>query len=738
MINNPDTGRTETQYDLASNVTAKITANLQAQSKSISYSYDFNRLSAITYPNFPGNNVTYTYGPPGALFNTAGRITKITSQMGTEERQYGKLGETVDEKKTVTTFTDPSHPSVFETRFLFETFGRLLRLTYPDGEVLTNFYDSGGNLASTEGVKRVDSTGQNHRYEYLHNLFYDKFEQRVFVVQGNGVKTAYSYDKVGNILGLANNVAVPPPNVYGGPTNQSFGYDDLYRLTHAEGTFQFSPTKTHTYAMDMGYDTIHNIVSKNQLDTIVQPSLQPVTQNKTSYNFAYAYNPSGANSLRPHAPNHIGLRTYTYDADGNQTGWTHDTNGTRRTITWDDENRIQAVFDNGQEKDYKYDDQGQRMIKRGPQGETVYVNQFFTQRPGANGTKHVYAGTTRIASKLVLQGTPNSNPNGATPFEKDIFFYHPDHIGSTNYVTDLNGKLFEHIEYFPFGESWVEENTNQQRTPYLFSAKELDEETGLYYFGARYYDPRTSVWQTPDPILDKYLPSGDKEKDAKLPGMGGVFNGLNLGLYTYGHQNPLKVKDPDGRYAWVDDAVFAVGGAVVGLAVQAGADIVTGKMSRWQDYAAAGVGGAAGGWALLYTGPVGAGAASGAASNLTRQGLDVLTEGKEFSVGRLAFDTGIGAATGLIPGVRVPGVTAGRGSFNAIYKQMVTKFEQGQISTVSAKTAAKMFAGRAVNAALVPGTAAGVAAGVAADKLDLNPPAAPSPPPSQEPIFYAP
>src|SRR6266446_4222244 len=295
---------------------------------------------------------------------------------------------------------------------------------------------------------------------------------------------AYSYDKVGNILALANNVAVPPPNVYGGPTSQSFAYDELYRLTHAQGTFQFSPTKTHTYSMDMGYDTIHNIVSKNQLHTIIQPSTQAVTQKKTTYNFAYTYNPSGVNSIRPHAPNHIDVRSYSYDLDGNQTGWTHDTNGTRRNITWDDENRIQAVFDNGQEKDYKYDDQGQRMIKRGPQGETVYVNQFFTQRPGANGTKHVYAGTTRIASKLVLQGTPNSNPNGATPFEKDIFFYHPDHIGSTNYVTDLNGKLFEHIEYFPFGESWVEENTNQQRTPYLFSAKELDEETGLYYFGA--------------------------------------------------------------------------------------------------------------------------------------------------------------------------------------------------------------------------------------------------------------
>ena len=124
-------------------------------------------MSAITYPNFPGNNVTYTYGAPGAAFNTAGRITKISSQMGVEERQYGKLGETVYEKKTVTTFTNATHPSVYETRFFFETFGRLLRITYPDGEVVTNTYDSGGNLTNASGVKAVAASGQNHRYQYL-------------------------------------------------------------------------------------------------------------------------------------------------------------------------------------------------------------------------------------------------------------------------------------------------------------------------------------------------------------------------------------------------------------------------------------------------------------------------------------------------------------------------------------------------------------------------------------------
>src|SRR5713226_8902086 len=134
-INNPDTGLTSSVYDLASNLTQKITANLKANSQAINYSYDFNRLNAITYPAFPGNNVAYTYGAPGAPNNTAGRLTKVVSHttvnsagtlQDSEERQYGKLGETVYEKKTVVTFTDPLHPSVFETRFNFETFGRLL------------------------------------------------------------------------------------------------------------------------------------------------------------------------------------------------------------------------------------------------------------------------------------------------------------------------------------------------------------------------------------------------------------------------------------------------------------------------------------------------------------------------------------------------------------------------------------------------------------------------------------
>jgi RHS repeat-associated protein len=142
--------------------------------------------------------------------------------------------------------------------------------------------------------------------------------------------------------------------------------------------------------------------------------------------------------------------------------------------------------------------------------------------------------------------------NGQSEF---IWYYHPDHLGSTGFVTDQNGELYEHVEYFPFGETWVQEHSNTQRTPYLYTGKELDEETGLYYYGARYYDPRTSVWQSADPIIDKYLPSAGRNDPSKLPGLGGAYNTFNINLYCYAAQNPVKFVDPDGKSLALEGAV---------------------------------------------------------------------------------------------------------------------------------------------------------------------------------------
>ena len=74
----------------------------------------------------------------------------------------------------------------------------------------------------------------------------------------------------------------------------------------------------------------------------------------------------------------------------------------------------------------------------------------------------------------------------------------------------------------------------------------------MYYYGARYLDPKYSRWLSTDPALGEYIPKAPIDEDAKkhnenLPGMGGVFNVVNLNVYHYAGNNPVKYVDPDGR-----------------------------------------------------------------------------------------------------------------------------------------------------------------------------------------------
>ena len=121
-------------------------------------------------------------------------------------------------------------------------------------------------------------------------------------------------------------------------------------------------------------------------------------------------------------------------------------------------------------------------------------------------------------------------------YEKMQFYYHPDHLGSSSYITNLDGEVAQHIEYVPFGEVFIEERNNTWNTPYLFNAKEFDEETGMYYYGARYYEPRLSLWISVDPMEEKYP---------------------NIGGYVYCVNNPVKFVDLDGR-----DWILSVGNRV--------------------------------------------------------------------------------------------------------------------------------------------------------------------------------
>jgi RHS repeat-associated protein len=780
IVDSPDAGRTETRYDLADNVIAKITAKLSQTNQAIEYDYDYNRLAGIRYPVFPGNNVTYTYGGPGAPNNTADRVAEVVDAAGTVSRQYGPLGELTRETRTVTAINQP--PRTYTTSWSFDAFNRVLALTYPDGEVLTYEYDSGGQVNRATGVKG------GFDYTYLARLDYDKFGQRLLQETGTGVRTTYAYDpadrqlsnlksrlpdghhfqditygydNVGNITTLTNTVPLPHGKPIGGPNTQTFGYDDLYRLTSAAGQYTYHDNKLDRYSLSLGYDTIHNTVAKSQLHEIVvnpgpssmelssydqgspdagqtggtfgtggtlgtggtggtletggtsstggtsdtggtggtEPApgtdeeyvyLPPIgaiepedetvsdpetgggeqlmaaagtdtvqVQRKTTYDYGYTYA-----SGKPHAPSRVGPLNQAYDANGNlidSINTLPPAPGKRRQLVWDEENRLACNQDHSRNRTvpqdpstcstpqqpptvrYVYDDDGNRVIKR--HGALhIYPNRNFSERAGT-GFKHVFIGETRIATKTVK---PDST------YENHQFFFHTDHLGSSSYVTDEHANLTEHLEYFAFGETWVNEHPAQPTpVPYQYGAKEFDEETGFYYFGARYYNPRTNLWQSPDPALPDYLDGAHS---------GGVHQPFNLAPYTYSHNNPVKLTDPDGEAInLVAAAVGAAAGAVVGAGAYAAVQAWRGEKITLRGAVAAGAGGAVSGAAAGFTMggslivQAGAAVAGGAVGGAAGGAVTAAVNGEDVGQGALQ-----GAAVGAVAGPL--GMAAGRGA----------------------------------------------------------------------------
>ena len=640
-LNHPDAGLTTQQYNPAGMVIKKVTANLQGSSKAIIYRHDLERLSQVIYPDNPQNNVKYNYGSMDAPFNRAGRIAVQEDATGALEFFYNPLGDIV---KNIRTILVPLHGTrTYKTEWVYDTWNRVQSMVYPDGEVLQYNYNIGGQLLSIHGVKAGTT---NH---YATQIGYDKFEQKVYLKYGNSTETFYNYepqrrrlkqliaetannrkmmnttyvyDKENNILDLDNAADIPPSNLMGGSSKYHFIYDDLYRLTNAKGNFKGS-NHEQRFEISMQYNSVGNIIQKDQVhDKKANNSQNWVAQNGTTYSSKYDYAPG-----KPHAPMKIGKRSYSYDANGNQKGWTQNPGVQQRTINWDEENRIKAITDNGALFSYTYDADGERVLKNnggnaqvkingqaaggntGIGNYTIYLNQYVVIKSG-NYTNHYYAEDMRMASRVdesknllaanipagksanvainydlkeeqsrraisklyddadidlpvtntktgkdleqnnlkvtagsvPAQQSAGGNANNPKSF---IYFYHPDHVGNTAYVTDASGEVYQHIEYFPFGETFIEEHSNTHRTPYLYNAKELDEETGLYYYGARYYDSKTQVWQSTDPISEDY--------PAWSP-------------YHYTFLSPVNYSDPDGREA--DKFVEKIPGKFVKAAVR--------------------------------------------------------------------------------------------------------------------------------------------------------------------------
>lgn len=617
-VTNPDKGTTTYTYDNV-NLLSLETANLHSQGTRIDYKYEINRLIQINYPNYPSGdsniaNVIYKFGNTG---NQTGRLIFQQDATGTQEFDYGNMGEMISNKRIV---VGPNIPTrIFQTFFQYDSWNRLQDMIYPDGEKVNFDYDLGGNLTKMTGEYNQAP------YSYIKRIDYDYYEQKTYQLYGNNTETFYSYtpalrrlnnlnvktsdannlffndynyDKIGNVLAITNTAGVTSNNMAGHYENH-FKYDQINRLTYADGNFDGSNSQiengndaTASYRIIMAYNDTHGIINKTQNHQKNGDDFMPNTYINT---YEYLDNTHKVDAITD--TNTGNVEHFKYDLNGNIT--LRENNESHKEFYWDESNRLRVVTDehNGMQH-YIYDASGERILKADTNMEAIYQNGTIVNSPSwvtingytsypsafmvitADGvySKHYYAGSQRIVSRLGeddasifdlgciwckklqdnqktdLQNYANKLKTGTIVYSEykpisladqedaiaqengnsvkpprpiPFYYYHPDHLGTSTALTDFNGNAYQFFLNLPFGETMAEQlGPNYFSSPYKFNGKELDEETGLYYYGARYYDPRTSIWLSVDPLAEKYP---------------------NTSPYTYCNNNPINLIDPDGK-----------------------------------------------------------------------------------------------------------------------------------------------------------------------------------------------
>ena len=512
---------------------------------------------------------------------------------------YDKGGQVVS-----VTGTHYGHEFNYVTNILYDEYGQRTRIDYGNGTFTEYSYDPARRWLDT--VKTENKWGQSYQ------------------------NISYSFDAVGNVLGYENDCLDSVTGNY--KTKQTYSYDNLYQLIKVDGETTYNPYRSSVPEFKSDYSQVFSFDTEGLGNMTSKVSSETVTPHKTigdnlNYSFNYVYDENYAHRLV-----RAGDRYYKYDSNGNiiceqdgsfenngsedsyhkinkesedvystDYGWGlfKEENGSGggvkgsrycRTYVWNEKNQLISSVDSNYNTAYVYGQDGQRANKYTGNSETLYFNKMWTLHTdsgnnvyGGQTAKNIYLGETRIVTKL----NSGTNPTYQEEYYKQ-YYYHSDHLGSASLISDYKGDEYQRIEYTPYGETWVEKTQNQglEWLPYKFTAKELDEETGLYYYGARYLDPKYSMWISCDPALGEYIPKAPINDEAKknnqnLPGMGGIFNTVNLNLYHYAANNPIKYTDPDGRDVFMAGITVTVS-CGTGLTVETGLIMSIDKNGNYQ------------------------------------------------------------------------------------------------------------------------------------------------------------
>jgi len=366
--------------------------------------------------------------------------------------------------------------TAYSVLYSYDNASNVVGITYPDGQVLSYSYDS---------MDRAATVGP------YANLTYTLDDQISSISYANGVLTNYTYDsrdRPTRILVMYNGTAKMDLNyTYDGTGNvlsidsENYTYDYLNRIASSAG-----PWGTTSYS----YDGAGNMVNC---------TLNGVTSH-------YSIGPS--NTLVQ-----AGSTLMAYDLNGNTVQKSSGT--TTWGYSYDFEDRLVNASLNGQPvQSNLYDGSGDRVMATVNGSSMVYAyegNNVFYERNMTTGavTDHFYLGRLQLA-KLSSSSS---------------YYYHFDALGSIRLVTDFGGVNAFSSNYLPYGIAY---GTTGMET-FMYTDKPIDASTGLYYFGARFYDAS----------LFRFV-----SRDSNL---GSADDPLTLNRYDYARDNPLVYVDSNGR-----------------------------------------------------------------------------------------------------------------------------------------------------------------------------------------------
>lgn len=466
FMNDPDRGVMTYTYDDASN----LRETLDAKDQRITYTYDgVNRLLTEKYhdglppppwrsssplpegggqgegvspsviyhydtpdPNLPqGDNTTATGG------NTKGMLAWIEDLSGEEHTSYDTRGriewmvKRIPDPEFLSRLTPHVSLVSYRTAFAYDSLDRVTTLTYPDNDEVSHLYSPRNLLVRITG----GPSGS-----ILSNLLYRASDQLQQIDYGNGVRTTYDYDPRLRLASLfthhvsrlteplihfrydfdgASNIrritdARPAAAVPAGDprrNTQIFDYDDLYRITRAQYSFETpgQPVRDDG-VIAYRYDRIGNMLAQTSTLEHNEKGL-PVANlgemdsggpaGRFNRKGRIANDPPGPHALTSIRSSLFPLRSFPYDSNGNMLVIDGLTN------TWDFKDRLVAVESAEMRADYTYDYTDRRILKRvhykpgvtnhAPRLTTVYVNKYFEVREHDAPVKYVWNGETRVA-----------------------------------------------------------------------------------------------------------------------------------------------------------------------------------------------------------------------------------------------------------------------------------------------------------------------------------------------------